>query len=79
MATKAPVPATVDTEAIVQRIDGIVQELNELRKLLQPKSASSPEDTENIAQELYGIFGPGMGTWEEYDLDPDMDWKRFGE
>lgn len=54
MAAKTSVPATVDTEAIVQRIDAIMQELNELRKLLQAQPAPSTDNSEDIVQRLYG-------------------------
>jgi hypothetical protein len=80
MATEAPVPATVDTEAIVQRIDGIVQELNELRKLLQAQPAPTTNNSEDVVQRLYGSLAPPTpDLQDDYNDYPDMDWKRFGE
>jgi hypothetical protein len=80
MATKAPVPTAVDTQAIVQRIDGIVQELNELRKLLRAQPTSSTGDSDDIVQRLYGSLAPPTpDLQDDYNDYPDMDWKRFGE
>ena len=72
MATKAPVPTTVDTEAILQRIDAILQEMAELRRMVI-QSQAQPQGT-NLAEQLYG--SAGQGTWDEYDRD--LDWKRSG-
>jgi hypothetical protein len=80
MATKAPISATVDTEAIVQRIDAIVQELNELRKLLRAQSTPATDDSEDIVQRLYGSLAPPTpDLQDDYNDYPDIDWKRFGE
>ncbi|HEX8682521.1 MAG TPA: hypothetical protein VF707_09430 [Ardenticatenaceae bacterium] len=73
MATKAPMPIAVDTEAIVQRIDAILQELAELRRMVI-QSQAYPQG-KNLAERLYG--SAGQGTWDEYD--PDLDWKRFSQ
>jgi hypothetical protein len=58
-------------KAILQRIDTIIRELEELRKMIVPLQAELPAD--NLAQQLYGVLG--QGTWDEYDLD--LDWQRF--
>ena len=64
---------TVDQsdEKILQRIDTIIHELEELRKVLLHTKTETPEG--NLAQQLYGALG--QGDWSEYDLD--LDWQRF--
>jgi hypothetical protein len=72
MAAQTSVPATLDTEAIVQRIDAILQELAALRRMVI-QSQLQPQG-KNLAERLYG--SAGQGTWDEYD--PYLDWKRLG-
>jgi hypothetical protein len=58
------------TEAIAQRIDAIIQALQELRQVvLAPQQSRSG----SLASQLYGVLG--QGTWDEYDSD--LDWHRF--
>ena len=59
-------------DAIVQRIDAIIRELEALRETITRTQDKRP--TEHLAQELFGALG--QGTWDEYDLDSD--WQRFG-
>lgn len=58
-------------EAILQRIDTVIRELEELRRIVMLQQAEQSSD--DLAQRLYGALG--QGTWEEYD--PDINWKRF--
>ena len=60
-------------EVISQRIDAIIQELEELRKVITAQE--SGPCSEDLAQQLYGALGQGV--WEEYDFD--LDWKQFEE
>jgi len=64
-------PVNQSVEAILQRIDTTIRELEGLRKALLRSQAETPEN--NLAQQLYGALG--QGDWEEYD--PDLDWQRF--
>jgi hypothetical protein len=64
--TVGPSPKT-----ILQRIDAIIQELEELREMVLRTPTEPPND--NLAQQLYGALG--QGNWNEYD--PDLDWQRF--
>ena len=57
-------------EAVVTRIDAIIQELQALRELVA-REVSSP--TDDLTEQLFGALG--QGTWDEYD--PDLDWIRF--
>jgi hypothetical protein len=60
------------TATLLERIDVIAHELEELRQAvwmqIQPPSR-------NLADRLYGALG--QGSWDEYDLDLDLDWQRF--
>jgi len=64
-------PVDQSVEAILQRIDTTIRELEGLRKALLRAQAETPEN--NLAQQLYGALG--QGDWEEYD--PKLDWQRF--
>lgn len=57
-------------QAIIKRIDAIIDELQGLRQtiLVQTQSANG-----NLTEQLYGALG--QGSWEEYD--PQLDWQRF--
>ena len=59
-------------DAIVQRIDAIIIELEALRETITRAQVKHP--TEDLAQELFGVLG--QGSWDEYGLD--LDWQRFG-
>jgi hypothetical protein len=59
-------------QTIVQRIDTIMRELGELRKMVIHSQTKLPKD--NLTAHLYGVLG--QGTWEEYDSD--LEWQRFG-
>ncbi len=59
-------------EAILQRIETIMQELAELRQMVL--LTQSEPAAGGLAQQLYGALG--HGSWEEYD--PQLDWQRFG-
>ncbi len=59
-------------EAILRRIETIMQELAELRQMVL--LTQSEPATRGLAQQLYGALG--HGSWEEYD--PQLDWQRFG-
>ena len=70
MQIKPTAPAD-DKEALLARIDAIIRELENLRRLVvQRSSAPAP----HLAERLFGALG--QGTWDEYDLD--IDWLRFG-
>ncbi len=60
-------------EAILQRIETIMQELAELRQMVLLAQSEAPA-AGGLAQQLYGALG--HGSWEEYDLQ--LDWQRFG-
>jgi Lon protease-like protein len=64
-------PVDQSVEAILQRINTTIRELEGLRKALLRSQAQTPEN--DLAQQLYGALG--QGDWEEYD--PDLDWQRF--
>lgn len=55
---------------LIRRIDGIIQELQELRQMVLQKQPPTPT---NLANQLFGTLG--HGTWDEYDMD--LDWARF--
>jgi hypothetical protein len=59
-------------EAILQRIDAIIRELESLRSMIVVSAQTRPASN-NLAQRLFGVLG--QGTWAEYDLD--LDWQRF--
>ncbi len=58
-------------EALLQRIDAIMRELQEMRRLLMSQSRQIDED---LVEQLWGILG--QGTWDEYH--EDFDWEHFG-
>jgi hypothetical protein len=58
------------TVRILERIDAIIQELQELRQEVLTRDRHSEQ---NLAAQLYGAWG--KGTWDEYD--PHLDWQRF--
>ncbi|MBI1880037.1 MAG: hypothetical protein HYR94_17770 [Chloroflexi bacterium] len=51
-------------EAILRRIDAIIQELEGLRQIILTAQTEPPR--ENLAQKLFGVLG--QGKWEEYDF-----------
>jgi len=59
-------------EVILRRLDTIMRELEELRKMvLHAEHEPMPGD---LAGQLFGVLG--RGSWDEYDLD--LEWQRFG-
>jgi hypothetical protein len=58
------------TDRILERIDAIIQELQELRQEVMTRDRPSEK---NLAAQLYAAWG--QGTWNEYD--PHLDWQRF--
>lgn len=65
----------ISPEALLQRIDGIMRELQELRRLVleQPPSQVESSESDLVAQ-LAGCLG--QGSWNEYE--DDINWERFG-
>jgi len=57
-------------EAVMERIDTIILELQELRQVVQAQKQPAERD---LTAQLYGVLG--QGTWDEYD--PHLDWERF--
>jgi hypothetical protein len=57
-------------EALLQRIDAIMRELQEMRRLLL-NQAQQPE--EGLVEQLWGALG--QGDWEEYH--ENLDEERF--
>jgi len=57
-------------EAVMERIDTIILELQELRQVVQVQKQPAERD---LTAQLYGALG--QGTWDEYDLH--LDWERF--
>jgi hypothetical protein len=64
----------VSPEALLQRIDAIMRELQELRRLVV---AESPPQAEphgpGLVAQLAGCLG--QGSWDEYE--DDIEWERF--
>ncbi len=60
-------------EAILQRIETIMQELAELRQMVLLAQSEAPA-AGGLAQQLYGALG--HGSWEEYDLQLDCVYRR---
>lgn len=58
-------------EAILERIDAIIAELEALRQAVA--ATRNPSPTANLASKLFGALG--QGSWAEYDLE--LDWQRF--
>jgi len=57
-------------EAVMERIDTIILELQELRQVVQAQKQPAER---GLTAQLYGALG--QGTWDEYD--PHLDWERF--
>lgn len=57
-------------QQIAERIDGIIRELEQLRRQLV-KPVDRP--AQGLTDQLFGALG--HGAWREYDLD--LDWQRF--
>jgi hypothetical protein len=64
----------VSPEALLQRIDTIIRELQELRQLVvvQPQHQTEPHKPDPVTQ-LAGCLG--QGSWDEYE--DDVEWERF--
>jgi hypothetical protein len=64
----------VSPEALLQRIDAIMRELQELRRLIvvEPPPRAEPHEPGLVAQ-LAGCLG--QGSWDEYE--DDIEWERF--
>ena len=60
-------PSANVPQAVVNRIDAIIQELQALRELVAQEVASSPD---NLTEQLFGALG--QGKWDEYDLNLDL-------
>lgn len=58
-------------EALLQRIDAIMRELQEMRRLIMSQSRQIDED---LVEQLWGILG--HGDWDEYQ--EELDWEYFG-
>jgi len=74
MNTLPTVQVQVPPEALLQRIDAIMRELQELRQLViaQPLFQGKPQEPDLVAQ-LSGCLG--QGSWKEYE--DDIEWERF--
>ncbi len=57
-------------EALLQRIDAMMRELQEMRRLLLSQAKQPQED---LVKQLWGMLGEG--DWDEYA--DDFDWERF--
>ena len=55
-------------EMLLQRIDAMMRELQEMRRLLLSQAEQSEED---MLEQLWGVLG--HGTWPEYDDDFDVE------
>jgi len=62
--------AAPSPEAVLERIDSIVEELLELRRVIATERKLT---SGNVSAELFGSLG--CGTWDEYDAQAD--WRRF--
>lgn len=68
--------ASVDTQYVLERIDAIMHELEELRRVVEPAlqdSTVAPE--EDLVDLLWGSLG--QGSWDELNSDIDINWYRF--
>ena len=62
--------AEVSSEVLIQRIDAIVRELQELRRLVS--SQSQPQEApSDIVSQLAGCLG--QGSWDEYEDDIELE------
>lgn len=71
----------VSPEALLQRIDAIMRELQELRRLVQSQSQPQESPPDIVAQ-LAGALAPksrpeGFSAFEEYDMITE--WERFDD
>jgi hypothetical protein len=62
-------------DALLERIDLIMRELQALRQTVQ--AMTKPTPSAPLAQELFGSLG--QGTPEEYEPDIDINWQRFDD
>ncbi len=71
--TRKRAHSVLNTRQVVQRIDGMIRELEVMRRQL----VTTPKiiQPSGLTDELFGALG--HGTWEEYDLN--LDWARFTE
>jgi hypothetical protein len=58
------------SEAVLERIDGILRDLIELRQTVVAQGRVAQG---NLATDLFGALG--RGSWDEYSLE--LDWQRF--
>lgn len=59
-----PTAPVDEKEALLARIDAIIRELKDLRRLVVQQS---PAPAPHLTERLFGALG--QGTWDEYDLD----------
>jgi hypothetical protein len=66
----AQLTVEVSSEVLIQRIDAIMRELQELRRLVssQPRLQETPAD---IVSQLAGCLG--QGSWDEYEDDIELE------
>lgn len=73
--------AEVSSEVLIQRIDAIMRELQELRRLVS--SQARPQETpSDIVSQLAGALAPasrpdGFSVYDEYDRVTE--WERFAD
>lgn len=70
--TRSTVP--LSPESLLKRIDAIMRELQELRRLVVAESPPQAEPHEpGLVAQLAGCLG--QGSWDEYE--DDVEWERF--
>jgi hypothetical protein len=69
MNTVKQMPITV--ESLLQRIDTIMRELQEMRRLILSQTIPSEAD---LVDQLCGAFAPQQ---QDEEYDPYMEWERF--
>ena len=77
----APPMIQVPSDVLIRRIDAIMDELQELRRLVQPQSQPQESPPDIVAQ-LAGALAPkpmpeGFSALEEYDVVTE--WERFDD
>ncbi len=68
--------ASIDTQYLLERIDAIMHELQELRRVVEPALQDSTVDRdEELVDLLWGSLG--QGSWDELNSNIDISWYRF--
>ena len=66
----AQLTVEVSSEVLIQRIDAIMRELQELRRLVSSQPRLQETDSDIVSQ-LAGCLG--QGSWDEYEDDIELE------